>query len=61
MPPNFDKLPLPNITLDVESDKEQKVSSLEKMLKTSSNEAQSDNQKDTTRSIESLILKEIKK
>jgi len=31
------------------------------MLKTSSNEAQSDNQKDTTSSIESLILKEIKK
>ena len=61
MPPNFEKLPLPNTTLDVESDKEQKVSSLEKMLKTSSNEAQSDNQKDTTSSIESLILKEIKK
>ena len=34
MPPNFEKLPLPNTTLDVESDKEQKVSSLEKMLKT---------------------------
>ena len=61
MPPNFEKLPLPNTTLDVESDKEQKVSSLEKMLKTSSNEAQSDNQKGTTSSIESLILKEIKK
>ena len=61
MPPNFEKLPLPNTTLDDESDKEQKVSSLEKMLKTSSNEAQSDNQKDTTSSIESLILKEIKK
>ena len=61
MPPNFEKLPLPNTTLDVELDNEQKVSSLEKMLKTSSNEAQSDNQKDTTSSIESLILKEIKK
>ena len=61
MPPNFEKLPLPNTTLDVELDKEQKVSSLEKMLKTSSNEARSDNQKDTTSSIESLILKEIKK
>ena len=61
MPPNFEKLPLPNATLDVETDKEQKVSSLEKMLKTSSNEAQNDNQKDTTSSIESLILKEIKK
>ena len=61
MPPNFEKLPLPNTTLDVESEKEQKVSSLEKMLKTSSNEEQSDNQKDTTSSIESLILKEIKK
>src|SRR5210317_817458 len=61
MPPNFEKLPLPNTTLDVESDKEQKVSSLEKMLINSSNEAQSDNQKDTTSSIESLILKEIKK
>jgi hypothetical protein len=60
MPPNFEKLPLPNTTLDVESDKEQKVSSLEKILKTSSNEA-SDNQKDSTSSIESLILKEIKK
>ena len=61
MPPNFEKLPLPNTTLDIESDKEQKVSSLEKMLKTSSNEEQSDNKKDTTSSIESLILKEIKK
>ena len=61
MPPNFEKLPLPNTTLDAESDKEQKVSSLENMLKISSNEAQSDNQKDTTSSIESLILKEIKK
>ena len=61
MPPDFEKLPLPNTTLDAESDQEQKVSSLEKMLKTSSNEVQSDNQKDTTSSIESLILKEIKK
>ena len=61
MPPNFEKLPFPNTTLDVKSDKEQNVSSSEKMLKTSSNEAQSDNQKVTTSSIESLILKEIKK
>jgi hypothetical protein len=70
MPPNFEKLPLPNTTLDVELDNEQKVSSLEKMLKTSSlekmlktssNVAKSDNQKDATSSIESLILKEIKK
>ena len=61
MPPNFEKLPLPNTTLDAKSDKEQKVSGLEKILKTSSNEAQSDNQKDTTSSIESLVLKEIKK
>ena len=61
VPPNFEKLPLPNTTLDVDSDKEQKVSSLEKMLKTSSNEEKSDNQKDMNSSIESLILKEIKK
>jgi PBP1b-binding outer membrane lipoprotein LpoB len=61
MPPNFEKLPLPNTTLDVESDKEQKVFSLEKILKTSSNEAKSDNQKDITSSTESFILKEIKK
>ena len=61
MPPNFEKLPLPNTTLDDQPDKEEKVSNLEKTLKTSSIELQSDNQKDTTSSIESLILKEIKK
>lgn len=61
MPPNFEKLPLPNTTLDDQSEKVQKVSSLEKMLKTTSNDTKNDNQKDAASSIESLILKEIKK
>ena len=33
MTPNFEKLPLPNTTLDDQSDKEEKVSNLEKILK----------------------------
>ena len=61
MPPNFEKLPLPNTTLDDQSNKEEKVSNLEKILKTTSNDVQNDNQKNTASSIESLILKEIKK
>ena len=61
MPPNFEKLPLPNTTLDNQPDKEKKVSNLEKILKTTSNDVQNDNQKNTASSIESLILKEIKK
>ena len=61
MPPNFEKLPLPNTTLDNQPDKEKKVSNLEKILKTTSKDVQNDNQKNTASSIESLILKEIKK
>ena len=61
IPPNFEKLPLPNTTLDDQSDKEQKVSSLEKIFKISSNEVQKDDKNEAASSIESLILKKIKK
>ena len=62
MPPNFEKLPLPDVSLDnKQENNEEKTSSLEKVLKSSNkiNEISENNTQNN--SIESLILKEIKK
>jgi len=61
MPPNFEKLPLPNTTLEENKDDNQKTSSLEKILKGSNKEIKIDENQNQTNSIENLILKEIKK
>jgi len=62
MPPNFEKLPLPNVILDSSITKEeQKTSSLEKMLKGSNEKTEVNQDKTQINSIESLILNEIKK
>ena len=62
MPPNFEKLPLPDVILDTSAIKEeQKTSSLEKMLKGSNKTTETNENNTETNSIESLILKEIKK
>ena len=62
MPPNFEKLPLPDVILDSSITKEeQKTSSLEKMLKGSNEKTEVNQDKTQINSIESLILNEIKK
>jgi PBP1b-binding outer membrane lipoprotein LpoB len=62
MPPNFEKLPFPNITLEENNDENQKTSSsLEKILKSQSKDTNIDQNQTQINSIESLILKEIKK
>lgn len=64
MPPNFEKLPLPNTALEENNkDESKKTSSLEKLLKGSNKEKEKKVDKNQTQSnsIESLILKEIKK
>jgi len=62
MPPNFEKLPLPDVILDTSITKEeQKTSSLEKMLKGSNEKTEVNQDKTQINSIESLILNEIKK
>ena len=62
MPPNFEKLPLPDVILDSSITKEeQKTSSLEKMLKGSNEKTEVNQDKTQSNSIESLILNEIKK
>src|SRR5210317_1590294 len=63
MPPNFEKLPLPNTVLEENNkDESKKTSSLEKLLKGSNKEKETKVDKNQTQSnsIESLILKEIK-
>ena len=61
MPPNFEKLPLPNTTLEENKDENQKTSSLKKILKGSDKEIKIDENQNQTSSIENMILKEIKK
>src|SRR5210317_754330 len=62
MPPNFEKLPFPNTTLEENNDENQKTSSsLEKILKSQSKDTNIDQNQTQINSIESLILKEIKK
>ena len=61
MPPNFDKLPLPDVALDNKQENEEKTSSLEKVLKSSNKTNEISENNTQTNSIESLILKEIKK
>ena len=61
MPPNFEKLPLPNTTLEENKDKNQNTSSLEKILKGSNKEIKIDENQNQKNPIENLILKEIKK
>jgi len=61
MPPNFEKLPLPNVVLDGIQENEEKTSSLEKVLKSSNKTNEISENNTQTNSIESLILKEIKK
>lgn len=61
MPPDFEKLPLPDVALDTALKKEEKTSSLEKMLKGSNKTTETNENNSETNSIESLILKEIKK
>lgn len=62
MPPNFEKLPFPSITLEENNDENQKTSSsLEKILKSQSKDTNIDQNQTQINSIESLILKEIKK
>jgi len=61
MPPDFEKLPIPNTTSDIQLDKNEKTSGLEELLKSSSDVAQSDYKINSTNSLENLILKEIKK
>jgi len=61
MPPNFDKLPSPEVALDNKQENEEKTSSLEKALKGSNKTAEISENNTQTNSIESLILKEIKK
>src|SRR5210317_2457282 len=61
MPPDFEKLPLPDVALDIALKKEEKTSSLEKMLKESNKTTETNVNNTETNSIESLILKEIKK
>ena len=61
MPPNFEKLPLPDVSLDNKQENEEKTSSLEKVLKSSNKTNEISKNNTQTNSIESLILKEIKK
>ena len=61
MPPNFEKLPLPDVALDGIQENEEKISSLEKVLKGSNKTTEISENNTQTNSIESLILKEIKK
>ena len=61
MPPNFEKLPLPNTTLEENKDENQNTSSLEKILKGSNKEIKIDENQNQKNPIENLILKEIKK
>ena len=61
MPPNFEKLPLPEVALDGIQENEEKISSLEKVLKGSNKTTEISENNTQTNSIESLILKEIKK
>ena len=61
MPPNFEKLPLPDVSLDNKQENEEKTSSLEKVLKDSNKTNENSENNTQTNSIESLILKEIKK
>src|SRR5210317_2639426 len=62
MPPNFEKLPFPSITLEENNDENQKTSSsLEKILKSQSKDTNIDQNQTKINSIKSLILKEIKK
>jgi len=61
MPPNFEKLPLPDVALDGIKENEEKISSLEKVLKGSNKTTEISENNTQTNSIESLILKEIKK
>src|SRR5210317_2488576 len=61
MPPDFEKLPLPDVALDTALKKEEKTSSLEKMLKGSNKTTETNENNSETNSIESKILKEIKK
>ena len=62
MPPNFEKLPFPNTTLEENNDENQKTSSsLEKILKSQSKDTNIDQNQTQLNSVESLILKEIKK
>ena len=61
MPPNFEKLPLPNTVLDENKDANQTTSNLEKILKSSNNVSEVDQNQTKSNSIQSLILKEIKK
>ena len=61
MPPNFEKLPLPDVSLDNKQENEEKTSSLEKVLKSSNKTNEISENNTQTNSIESLILKEIKK
>ena len=62
MPPNFEKLPFPNTTLEENNDENQKTSSsLEKILKSQSKDTNIDQNQTQINSVESLILKEIKK
>ena len=62
MPPNFEKLPIPNTTLEENNDENQKTSSsLEKILKSQSKDTNIDQNQTQLNSVESLILKEIKK
>jgi len=61
MPPDFEKLPLPDVALDTALKEKEKTSSLEQMLKRSNNTAETNENNTATNSIESQILKEIKK
>jgi len=61
MPPNFEKLPLPNTTLEENKDENQNTSSLEKILKGSNKEIKIDEKQNQTKSIKNMILKEKKK
>lgn len=62
MPPNFEKLPFPNTTLEENNDENQKTSSsLEKILKSQSKDTNIDQNQTQINSVESRILKEIKK
>ena len=61
MPPNFEKLPLPNTVLEENNNQNEEKTSLEEIFKSSKKDTKVDKSISKGNSIESLILEEIKK